>query len=145
MTTGFGFVLFALRIDMLFFRIIKIVYKNYKPQVMTNAIFSMIIAKQHKYIRALKKFEATSAAKSVDLKEYGIRKSLAFNKLVREGVIIETFNKRYYLDATKEEEQRRRRQTIIIMLLIFIISAMVISIIVIDYFAGDKILMIEQW
>ena len=105
----------------------------------------MIIAKEHKYTRALRKFEATSAAKSVDLKEYGIKKSLAFNKLLREGIIIETFNNRYYLDVIKEEEQRRRRQTIIIMLLVFIISAMIISVIIIDYFTGDKILMIEQW
>jgi hypothetical protein len=112
---------------------------------MSNEIFAIMKAKQNKYIRVLKRLEATSAANSINLEEYGLIKSLSFNKLRRAGVIIQTFNNRYYLDVAKEEEERRRRRTIVVMLLIFIISAIVVSIITIDYFTGDKILMIEQW
>ena len=118
--------------------------KHYKSSFINNIIFAMMIAKQNKYILVLKRLEATSAAKSINFQEYGIRKSLVFNTLLRQGVI-QTFNNRYYLDLIKEEEQRRRRQAIIIMLLILIISAMIISIITIDYLTGGRILMIEKW
>ncbi len=110
-----------------------------------SLIFSTLIARRNKYIRVLRKLEATSAANSIKLEEYGLRKSLVFNKLLRAGIIVQTFNNQYYVNAAKEEEERRRRRTIVVMLLIVIISAIVISIITIDYFTGDKILMIEQW
>ena len=112
---------------------------------MNNDMFAIMIAKHNKYIRILKKLEATSAGKSINLEEYGLRKSLILNKLLKEGIVIQTFHNKYYLDVVKEEEQRRRRQLIIIMLLIFIISGLVISLITIDYFSGGRILMIEKW
>lgn len=112
---------------------------------MNSVMFAMIIARQNKYIRTLKQLEATSARKSINLEEYGIRKSLIFNKLMREGIIIQTYHNRYYLDVAKEEEQRQRRRSIIIMLLILIISSIIISLITIDYFTGGGFLMIEKW
>lgn len=104
-----------------------------------------MIAKQNRYTRVLKQSGAISAGKSIKLEEYGLKKSLVFNKLLRRGIIIQTYDGRYYLDVSKEEEERRRKQLIVIMVLIFIISVLVISLITIDYFSGDRILMIEKW
>ena len=108
-------------------------------------MIAAIIAKQHKYIRKLKELEATSAFNAIKLEEYGILKSLIFRKLVRGGIIIQTYDKRYYLDVSKADELKKRRQTILLFLLIIISSILIISLIVIDYFTGDRILMIEKW
>lgn len=111
---------------------------------MNNEMFAIKV-KQTKYTRILKQLGATSADKSINLQEYGLRKSLSFNKLLREGIIIQTYHNRYYIDVSKEEEQRRRKQVIVIMMVIFILSALVMTLITIDYFSGGKALMIEKW
>ena len=104
-----------------------------------------VIARRHKYIRIFKELEATSYDNSVSLEEYGIRKSLIFHRLVKNGIIRQTFSGRFYLDAEKEKIQTKRRQDIILLLLLAVISAVIISAIVLDYFTDGKVLMIEKW
>ncbi len=102
-------------------------------------------AKQNRHIRKLKESGATSVINAIRLEEYGIVKSIAFRRLVREKVIIQTNDKCYYVDVSKADELKERRQAIIVFLLIVISSAIVISLILIDYFSGDQFLMIEKW
>lgn len=105
----------------------------------------IIPIQKHRYISHFKKLGATSPGRAIVPSEYNIRKSLAFNKLLREEILIEITRNRYYLDEVKEKIIRQKRRMIILILVIVLSCALVLSLIILDYFKGDEILHISQW
>lgn len=103
------------------------------------------IARQHRYVRKFKQLGATSAANAIKPQEYGIIKSVCFNKLIKKEIIVQTYDCCFYLDAFKADELTKRRQTIILFLLLIICSIVIILLMLIDYLSGDRFLMIEKW
>ena len=104
-----------------------------------------ILIKRNRYLRHFRIIEAVSADKSILLREHGMRRSLIFDKMVSDGIIKQTVSGRFYLDVAREQEVRKRRRSVILLLLVSVLSALVLALIIIDYFSGDKILMIENW
>lgn len=105
----------------------------------------VIITKQHRYIRQFKQLEAISPGTAIKPEEYDIAKSVAFKKLTQQKIIIQTYDNHFYLDVLRADEMRTRRRVTILFLFIIIFSILIISLILIDYFTGDKLLMIQQW
>jgi hypothetical protein len=68
---------------------------------------------------------ATTPGNAINIPEPGINKSLIFNKLVREHIIIKTANDLYYLDEKKELEVMKIKRAIVITIMaVMIIMAM---------------------
>lgn len=105
-----------------------------------NGMIPVILIQQKKYIRQFEKLAATSSDSAIVPEEYGIRKSLAFNKLVRQQIITEGNDGRYYLQKLRADEHRKKRREILIVLLIVIISALILLAIAVNYFSGDTLL-----
>jgi len=104
----------------------------------------VILIQQKKYIRKFEKLGATSHSRAIVPEEYGIRKSLAFNKLLRQQIIIEAADGKCYLDQFLANEQRKKRQSILIILCVVIISALILMTLLADYFSGDTLLDIAR-
>jgi len=86
-----------------------------------------IIAKKKKYIRAFRNANALSIQQAIGANELGIKKGPIFNKLLREGVIREADNERFYLDeATEREVTTRRRKTVSIILFVILLALAVV-------------------
>ena len=96
----------------------------------------VILIQQKKYIRQFEKLAATSSDSAIVPEEYGIRKSLAFNKLLRQQIITKGDDGRYYLQKLRADEHRKKRREILIILLIIIISALIFLAIAVEYFSG---------
>ena len=103
-----------------------------------------MIFQRNKYLRYFKELGATCAEKAIKLEDYGLRKSLLFHKLLESSPVKETYEYRYYLDQKEEKKQRRKRRSVISALLILIICFLIVTLIVLDYFTGVKLLMIEK-
>ncbi len=89
-----------------------------------------ILAQRKKLIRRFKNAGATSIDTAIDAQDHGIRRSLIFQKLVRDGVLINTNTNQFYLDESTEIELRKLRVRIILMVisvacLLFIIYLLV--------------------
>jgi hypothetical protein len=105
-----------------------------------NEMIPVILIQQKKYIRQFEKLAATSSDSAIVPEEYGIRKSLAFNKLLRQQIITKGDDGRYYLQKLRADEHRKKRREILIILLIVIISALLLLAIAVDYFSRDRLL-----
>lgn len=92
-----------------------------------NGAVIAIAAKTRKYRRVFKNANATSPETSILPEEYGIRKSLIFNKMVREGVLVALNKERYYLNERRDNEVRKKRQTIVLIFLAFLLIAAILS------------------
>ena len=77
---------------------------------MINIVPIVIIGRTKKYIRAFKTAKATTPGNAINIREHGIKKSLIFNKLVREHIIIKTDNDLFYLDEKREREVIKRKK-----------------------------------
>lgn len=86
----------------------------------------IIAARQNQYIRTFRQAGAFSTGTSIKLKEYRLRKSMIFDKLVRQGVIAQAGEDRYYLDQQKEEEVRNKRIPILIAVLVVILVVLLL-------------------
>ena len=102
-------------------------------------MISAILIQQNKYIRRFEKLGATSYEQSLIPEENGIRKSMAFMKLIRQKIIVETREGRYYLDKLMASEQRQKRRTIVLILLVAIISALILITIFANYYLDGKL------
>lgn len=103
------------------------------------------LIRQHRYVRQFKQLGATSAANAIKPEEYGIIKSVGFNKLIKEKVIVQTYDRNFYLNVFQADELTKTRQTIILLLLLVTTSILIILLILVDYLSGDKFLMIGKW
>jgi len=92
----------------------------------------VILILQHKYIRRFEELGATSYAQSIIPEDHGIRKSLVFRKLLRQQVIIEAADGRYYLDQFLANRQRKRRFSLLVILFVVIISVLILTTLLTD-------------
>ena len=76
-----------------------------------------IVAKVNKYKRSFRKLGATTPAKAIVPEAHGIRKSIIFSKLVRDGILKAVSKDRYYLDDVQDAAIRKKRQSLILVIL----------------------------
>lgn len=86
-----------------------------------SVITTVIIARQRRYLRTFKQAGAVSPGSSILLSDHGIGKSMIFNRLVRQGVIVPVGEDRYYLDEQKEQEISRKRLPVLIAALFLVL------------------------
>ena len=72
-----------------------------------------ILAIQKRIIHKFKTAGATRSSDAVALSDLGISKRLIFNKLVRQGIIMEAQRGYYYLNETREQAIRKKRLDIL--------------------------------
>lgn len=89
-----------------------------------------IMAQRKKLIRRFKNAGATSIDTAINATDHGIRHSMIFQKLVRDGVIVNTNNNQFYLDEAAETELRKLRLRIIFMMLSVVAILFVIYLLV---------------
>ena len=89
----------------------------------------VLLIQQKKCTRLFKNLAAVTPATAIIPEENGIRTGLAFNRLVRHGIIIPAGNDRFYLDVQKDAAARKQRVTFIIFILIAIIAALLAGVI----------------
>lgn len=92
-----------------------------------NTVPIVIIAQTKKYIRIFKDADAITPHSAILPREHGIRNNLVFKKLVRQGILVEVGNERYYLDLVKELEIKKQRHTMIMIFLGIILILMIIT------------------
>lgn len=86
-----------------------------------------------RYIRIFREAGATNPANAIVPGKHGIRTSMVFKKLVRQGVLVQVGNEeRYYLDEVQEAMHRKRR-----LVLAGIVIAVVLAGLLIAYFSGQ--------
>jgi len=81
-----------------------------------------IRAKIRKYKSIFLKAHATSSDRAIQPWDYGVKKGIIFNKLVRQKIIISAGNDKYYIDELRDRSLRQRSNIItVIILIIFIL------------------------
>lgn len=88
---------------------------------------TIILAQMNRYVRLFREENATTPERAIIPQEYGIRNSFAFQKLVRQGILIRVNNERYYLDEEKELVYRKRRRSIAQVMFILILIGIIIA------------------
>ena len=86
----------------------------------------IIAARQNQYIRTFRQAGALSPGTAIKLKDYKLRKSIIFDKLLRQGVVAPAGEDRYYLDQQREEEVRKRRIPLLIALLVIVLIVLLV-------------------
>lgn len=95
---------------------------------MSGTVVPAIIAiRMRRYKQAFRTAGATSPAAAIRPADCGLRETLVFHKLVREGILVQVGNGRYYLDETRDAAVMRIRQKLILALLCIIILILLIS------------------
>jgi hypothetical protein len=92
-----------------------------------SAVPIVIMALTKKYIRIFKDADAITPHSAILPQEHGIRDSLVFKKMVRQGILVKVGNERYYLDLVKELEIKKQRHTMVMIVLGIILILMIIS------------------
>lgn len=92
----------------------------------------VIMARRKKLVASFKEANALSVESAVDTRLYNIRQSFLFNKMVDEGVFINTDPYCYYLDEARENELRKQRCKVILILTIVSIIALLIALFVVS-------------
>lgn len=90
----------------------------------------VILLKQKKYIKLFRKVGAIDAEHSISLNDFGIRKSLVFNKMIRRGIFIQCESGKYYINNQAAEDlinlrSRRAKITIIIAVVAFLVFCII--------------------
>ena len=94
---------------------------------MSTVAIVAIMARRKKLIRLFRNAGATAYHSSINIQQYGIRQSLPFKKLVREGLFVNAGDEKFYLDEEKEREAAMQRQKIILIILCIAILLMVVG------------------
>ena len=98
---------------------------------MSGSVVPAIIAiRMHRYKNAFRAAGATTPATAIRPAEMGLRESLVFHRLVREGILVAVGNGRFYLDETRDEAVMRIKRKIMIVLLFIILVALIGSAVV---------------
>jgi hypothetical protein len=86
---------------------------------MANPITSpmIIAAKMHKYFFRFENAGATSPEKSKTLESLGLHGGILFNRLLNEGVFIETSPGNYYVNSMNYDKYRAKRKKKVVMIL----------------------------
>jgi len=96
------------------------------PSVTSGAV---VAAQRKKIVRQFISTGATSYKESRTLKELGLRNSLIFKKLIRQGIIVEATFDRYFIDLEKYEEEERERRRLVTILLVLIALGFVVALV----------------
>ena len=89
---------------------------------------TVILIQMKKCIRKFREANATTPSTAIIPSEHGIRTSFAFQKLVRDGVVVPVNNERFYLDEEREAEvQKRRRNMVLVLLTLILIGILVFA------------------
>lgn len=88
---------------------------------------TVVLAQMNRCIRIFRQANAINPFTAIIPAEHGIRTSLIFQKLVRQGIIIPVGKERYYLNEQKEAEYRKRRQSIALVLVTLIIIGLILG------------------
>ncbi|OQX95566.1 hypothetical protein B6I21_04725 [candidate division KSB1 bacterium 4572_119] len=80
------------------------------PLVVIYAIFSFLIFKQLSYIRLFKEKKITSSGNAKLLDDIKIQDSRFIKDLVNHGVLIQTKENKFHMDAAKSIEFGRKRR-----------------------------------
>ncbi len=91
-----------------------------------SALSAVIVALRLKYIRTFRKAGAVTPGRSIRLSEYGLRKSMIFERLLSQGIIVQLDNERYYLDEIRELELKRRKAPLLVIMLIIVFILLIL-------------------
>lgn len=90
-----------------------------------SALPAVIVALRHKYIRTFRKAGAVTPERSIRLYDHGLRKSMIFDRLLSQGIIVQLGSDRYYLDEIRELELKRRRTPLLLIVLMVLLVLIV--------------------
>ena len=96
--------------------------------VPTFAPGAVVAAKRNKIIRQFLSKGAVSYKESRTLEQLGLKKSLIFNRLIRQGIIVEVTFDRYFIDLEKYDEEERERRRLVTVLLVLIALGIIVAI-----------------
>lgn len=89
---------------------------------MNSTVVPAIIAiKMRRYKEAFRAAGATAPVSAMRPADAGLRESLIFQKLVRDGILVAVGEDRFYLDETRDAAVMRTRRKIVAVLLIVIL------------------------
>jgi len=95
---------------------------------MSSTVVPAIIAvKMRQYKEAFRTAGATAPHTAIRPADAGLRQSLIFNKLVRQGVLVAVDNDRFYLDETRDSAVTHTRRMVLAGLVILILLILIIS------------------
>jgi|SRR5215218_10304971 len=93
---------------------------------MSGTVVPTIIAiRMRRYKEVFGAAGATSPATAIRPAEKGLRHSLIFHKLVREGILVTVGDGRYYLDEARADAMLRTKRKIIAVLLFIILVLLI--------------------
>jgi hypothetical protein len=82
----------------------------------------LLVAKQSRYLRRFSTAGAVTASCAKTLRELRLRDSRSFQRLVRQGLFVQTTPGRYYLEPERAASFKRHRQTQALLVLAFALS-----------------------
>jgi hypothetical protein len=91
-----------------------------------TAVPAIIAIRMRRYKEAFRAAGAISPATAIRPAEKGLRESLIFHKLVREGILVAAGNGRFYLDESRDAAVMRTKRKIMAVL-VFIVLVVLIS------------------
>ena len=90
----------------------------------------IIIVKMRQYKEAFRTAGATTPHSAMRPADAGLRQSLIFDKLVRQGVLVGVGNDRFYLNETRNRAVTHTRRKVLAVLIVIILIFLIISAIV---------------
>ena len=94
-----------------------------------TAVPAIIAMKMRRYKEAFRAAGAVTPATAMRPDEVGLRKSVIFDKLVRQRVLVAAGDGRYYLDETRDATVRRSKRKLVLVLLAIILVLLAIGLI----------------
>src|SRR6478672_2758853 len=85
-----------------------------------SVVPAIVAARMRHYRNAFRAAGATTPATAIRLADAGLRDSLIFHRLVREGILVPAGDGRYYLDELREATVQRNKHRILA-ILVFVI------------------------
>jgi hypothetical protein len=88
---------------------------------------AIVAIHRKKLLNKFRTASATNPEMAILPAEHGIRTGLIFKRLVRQRILVQTHNLRYYLDETREGEVRHvKLQVVIAIVIIFMVFALIL-------------------
>jgi hypothetical protein len=94
-----------------------------------SVVPAIVAARMRRYRNAFRAAGAITPATAIRLADTGLRESLIFQRLVREGILVPVGNGRYYLDEVREAAVQRMRHRILAIVLLIVLVGLAISLI----------------
>lgn len=90
-------------------------------------IAAIIVARRNKYIRTFRQAGAISPRRPLRLSDAGLRRSIMFNLLVRQRIIVPVDADMFYLDENREQELHRIKRPLLAIVLVLVLLVILIS------------------